>query len=92
MKKYFWIRAYKFSKTKDLKVGYWTGKKGKENHLSKPVICYDKNKNFIKEYCSISEASSFLGITHGNIWKVLNGYRKTCGGFIWEYKSKLIDA
>lgn len=53
--------------------------------ISKPVLQYDKNGNFIKEYYSITEAQRILNCSH--IGEVCNGHRKTSGGFIWKYKN-----
>jgi len=55
---------------------------------SKPIVQYDKNLNKIKEYHSISEADRQTGIDFRNISAVLNGKRKTTGGFIWRFKDE----
>lgn len=51
--------------------------------LSKPVIQYDLNGNFIKEWSSITEARLKTNIN--KIDKVARGEGKTAGGFKWEY-------
>ena len=57
------------------------------NQQSKtPIIQYDLKENFIKEWDSQQRASKELGINQPDIWRVLNGKRKTAGGFIWKYK------
>lgn len=56
------------------------------NDLSKPVLQYDKNGNFIKEYSSIMYAERKTGIYHQNIGKVCRGKYHTAGGFLWKYK------
>ncbi len=53
---------------------------------SKPVNQYTKNMDFIASYHSISEADRQTGIDFRNISAVLNGKRKTTGGFIWRFK------
>lgn len=50
---------------------------------SKPVLQYDLNMNFIKEWFSITEAKSKCG---GDINSVISGKQKTAGGFIWKLK------
>lgn len=61
---------------------------GKRNKLfcSKPILQFDKQGNFIQEWISIAKAENILKINKANIHKVLNGQRKTTGGFKWKYK------
>lgn len=54
--------------------------------LSKSVLQYDKNGNFIKEYTSLMDAERKTGIHHSNIGKVCKGKYRTYGGYIWKYK------
>lgn len=51
---------------------------------SKPIIQYDLQGNFIKEWPSRSEAKRWLG--SGDIAGCLAGKQKQAGGFIWKYK------
>lgn len=53
----------------------------------KPILQYNLNGNFIKEFISISEASRQLKIYHRYISQVLRGKQKTVKGFIWRYKN-----
>jgi hypothetical protein len=55
---------------------------------SKAILAYDyKTKNYINEFCSISEASRQLNLKSiGNISLVLNGYRNHTGGYTFKYK------
>lgn len=63
----------------------FNGKYGKDNHLSKPVLQYDKNGNFLKEWeCSMSVYRE-LSIFSSHIYDCCNGKRKTAGGYIWKY-------
>ena len=41
----------------------------------------------IEDFISQSEASRITGISKGSIWKVLEGKRKTAGGFKWQRKN-----
>lgn len=52
--------------------------------LSKPVLQYDLDGNFIKEYLSIAEAQR-----HGynSICRCCKGITKTANGYIWKYKN-----
>ncbi|MBU3205583.1 HNH endonuclease [Clostridium algidicarnis] len=58
----------------------------KNSSDSRPVLQFDKEGNFIKEYPSMREAQRQTGIDA--IDKVCNHYkyRKTAGGYKWEYK------
>ena len=53
--------------------------------LYKPIIQYDLNGNFIKEYNAIKSAKEETNIT--TISNNLNNRTKTAGGYIWKYKN-----
>lgn len=57
--------------------------KGKDNKLSKEVLQYDLQGNFIKVWDCVEEARKTLHIS--NISSVCNGKRKKAGGYIWKY-------
>lgn len=59
--------------------------KGRKNHI-RPVLQYDKDGNFIREWGTITEAGTTLNINYGNIYSVCQGQRKTAGGYMWKYK------
>jgi group I intron endonuclease len=54
---------------------------------SKPVIQYDLNYIFIKEWNSGKEAAMILNLTQPNINACCNGKLSKYKGFIWEYKT-----
>lgn len=54
--------------------------------LSKPISQYSLNKQFIKDWDSLIQASIYLKISIGNISNVCTGRRNTAGGFIWKFK------
>lgn len=57
--------------------------------LSKPIIQYDLDMNFICEYKSVTEAGKqFHENGQKNISKALSGAQKTAYKFIWKYKEK----
>jgi hypothetical protein len=60
----------------------------KHKGFNKPVIQYNLNGEFIKEYKSAKEAErSIININHkNNISSCCNGKQKTAYGFIWEFK------
>ena len=60
----------------------------KNNKESKPVIQYDLDGNFIKEYPSYREAQRQTGIT--TIYVACKGInQKTAGGYKWKYKEDI---
>lgn len=61
--------------------------KGQIGHNLRPVIKLSKSGEILDEYESLTIAAKENGISHSDsIWKVCNGFRKTCGGFMWKYK------
>lgn len=54
--------------------------------LSKPILQYDKDGKFIKEYPSAKQAGKELGIGNTGITSCCTGHRKSCRGYIWKYK------
>jgi len=71
------------------------GNKGKpkpknfNSHLCRPVLQYDLQGNFIKEWPSSLEASKHTNIKNCNIKNCYLGNCKTSGGFIWKLKNIL---
>jgi hypothetical protein len=57
-------------------------------HKRKPIIQYDKSHSYINEYSSLKQASDYLNINYQNLYKHLQGFSKTIGGYIFEYKIK----
>ena len=55
------------------------------NKKSKPVLQYDLNNNFIKEFRSISNIESQLGYSKANIHKRLKNGIAICYNYIWKY-------
>ena len=62
------------------------GKTGDKNWRSKPVICFDKEGNFIKRYAGVMEAMRQTGIHEANIRGAIHGRSKSSGGYIWNYE------
>ena len=56
------------------------------NSTKKPIIQYNKQEQYIKEWPSISDAAKALHLHTSNISKVLSKQRKTTGGYIFKYK------
>ena len=60
-------------------------KKEKPVRLSPNVIRqYDLDGHFLQEYDSIKDASSSMGVSEKSIRKVVYGYRKSGGNYIWK--------
>lgn len=55
--------------------------------LSKPILQYDKQGNFIQEWESASEAARFLNKTSTTISLCCNKKQKTSYGFVWKFKN-----
>jgi len=54
----------------------------------KPVLQYDLQNNFIKEWPGIVDAQNNTGIGRHNIGMCLKTKTKSAGGFIWKYKNE----
>lgn len=52
----------------------------------KPILQYDLNGNFLKEYISIAEAGRILKVNSCCIVDCLKGNQKTCMSSTWKYK------
>lgn len=53
----------------------------------RPVLQWDRDMNFIKEFNSVKEAEDTLGYYHGRVNQLLHNKRKNTTGFLWQYKS-----
>lgn len=54
------------------------------------IFQYDMDGAFLKEWKSISDAATNIGVDHQNISRCLLGKSHTCGGFKWSYSGKPI--
>lgn len=54
---------------------------------NKPVMQYDKQGNFIKEWNSAKEAERYYNMSNNCINSCLKEKTKTSGGYIWKYKN-----
>lgn len=90
-KKYFWffvddkieIKDY-IKETLKRKLKAQGNKKLKP--ICKPILQFDLNDNFIREWSSMREATDFIGAANGALTRACNGEYKKCKGFIWKYK------
>lgn len=58
---------------------------GSERYNARSVNQFTKDKIFVQQWKSISDASRSLNVTHNNITKCCQGQTKTAYGYIWEY-------
>lgn len=54
---------------------------------SKPVLQYDREGNFIREWPSMMKVEEETGIYQQNISMCCLGSRNSAGGYIWKYKN-----
>lgn len=56
--------------------------------ISKPILQFSKDGEFINEFRSLTEARTHLGKSnHSTISAAVNGKAKSAYGFIWKYKN-----
>ena len=75
-------------------MNYGTGIERGHNQLingkrSKPVLQFDLNNSFIKEYPSVMQAERELGFNNGNIVNCCKGKQKTAYGYKWKYAKEV---
>jgi len=58
------------------------------NDLKIPILQFDKQNNFIKEWVSGKEAERVLNCNSQHIYACCKGKRKSHHGFIWRYKNQ----
>lgn len=63
------------------------GKTGEKCPTSKPVLQYDLDGNFIKEWECMREVERVLGIQQSKISLCCQGKRNKTGGYRWAYKT-----
>ena len=71
-----------------LNINKYKGKYGKEAQFSKPLLQYDLDGNFIKEWENAVQVKRELGYCAENIRNVCKGRRKQANGYKWKYKEE----
>lgn len=56
-------------------------------NVSKPILQYDLEGNFIKEWSSSTQVKKELGFSNTNIGSCCQGKLKKAYGFIWKFKN-----
>jgi len=67
------------------RVPEWGAEKGRLKVI-KPVLLYDKNGSFVKEFSSYTEAGSYIGATTSQVWESVSGRKTQVKG--WHCRSK----
>jgi len=57
------------------------------NKINKPILQYNLEGNFIREWKSATEVKNILGLKNSEITAVCKGRQKTSYNFIWRYKN-----
>lgn len=65
---------------------YGTCIERKSSHKKIPIVQYDMNMNFVKEWNSAKDASTELGIDNSSISACVRGKLKSFHGYIWKAK------
>ena len=56
--------------------------------INKPVIQYDLNGVFIREFPSMGTVAEELNVCISGISQCCSGKNKTSAGFVWKFKEK----
>lgn len=57
----------------------------------KPVLQYDLEGNFIKEWESGAAAAKFYNVDRTSLYRCCQGKFKKSAGFVWKYKQDVIN-
>lgn len=60
----------------------------KDRTFKRPILQFDTNGNYIKEWEYIKQVTDTLGIAGSNITRCCRGKQKTAGGYVWKYKEE----
>lgn len=64
----------------------------KRDNYAKRILQYDLNGILIKEWRCAFDIEKDLGLSQNNIRTCCNYKAKTCGGFIWRYRTEIIPS
>lgn len=83
------LKGKSFTEDHKLKIQQTRGflKTRKSTWLNTPILQYDLNENFIKEWISQTEATNFLNKNGDGIGACCRGKQKSAYGFIWKFKN-----
>ena len=80
------IQVSEYNKKNGVRVPEWGVQKAREV-VRKKILCYDLQGNFLKEYDSLSSASSELSISHQSITDSLIKRKSQAKGYVFRYKT-----
>ena len=81
------LEVSEYNKKNGVKVPKWGAEKGRLK-IIKPVVVYNSNGEFIKEYVSATDAAKDLGINRTSINDVLRKKHTNASGFVFKYKTE----
>lgn len=76
-----------YNKKNGVQVPEWGVEKGR-NVIRRPVVCYDSNGIFLKEFVSVTQAADYLCVDHGSVTMVCLGERTHANRYIFRYKTE----
>lgn len=65
---------------------YGTSNNRRSEKMSKQILQYNLNGDFVAEFNSIKDVEKLFGFNNGNISSCCLNKRKSANGFIWKYK------
>ena len=71
-----------------LNINKYKGKYGKDAQFSKPLLQYDLDGKYIREWENAVQVKKELGYCAENIRSVCKGKRKQANGYKWKYKEE----
>jgi hypothetical protein len=69
-----------------LRKGSMFGKYGRDHNLSKGILQFTKDGEFVKEWGNAMEVQRETGFDDGSIGQCCKGVYKQSNGFVWKYK------
>ncbi len=75
------------NKKNGINIPEWGVEKGR-NIVRRPVVCYDLNGNFIREYISVTEAANSMNILPSCISANCSKRQTNASGYIFRYKNE----
>src|SRR5436190_3412409 len=76
-----------YNKKHGIVVPQWGAEKGRLEVI-KPVLLYDKNGDFLKEFESYTDGGNFIGVKASRVWESISGRKSQCSGFHFREKTE----
>lgn len=88
------VESYVRETTKGFKHSEDSKRKMRESRLgkiggprAKPVLQYDLDGVFLKEFVSANNADDELNLSRGSVYSICTGKKKSAGGYMWRFKT-----